>query len=47
VVSHARALGVAGLAPELSCKRMGSILDVGCGDGLLFDRLMEFGEVEV
>jgi SAM-dependent methyltransferase len=24
----------------------GSILDVGCGDGLLFDRLMEFGEVE-
>jgi len=25
---------------------MGSILDVGCGDGLLFDRLMEFGDVE-
>jgi SAM-dependent methyltransferase len=24
----------------------GSILDVGCGDGLLFDRLMEFGDVE-
>src|SRR5882672_3183905 len=24
----------------------GSILDVGCGDGLLFDRLAEFGEVE-
>jgi SAM-dependent methyltransferase len=24
----------------------GSILDVGCGDGLFFDRLEEFGEVE-
>lgn len=23
-----------------------SILDVGCGDGLLFDRLLEFGDVE-
>jgi 2-polyprenyl-3-methyl-5-hydroxy-6-metoxy-1,4-benzoquinol methylase len=24
----------------------GAILDVGCGDGLLFDRLAEFGEVQ-
>jgi trans-aconitate methyltransferase len=27
-------------------KGWGNILDIGCGDGLFFDRLSEFGEVE-
>jgi SAM-dependent methyltransferase len=30
----------------LSCGGGESILDVGCGDGLFFDRLAQFGEVE-
>ena len=34
------------LRRELRPSRPGRILDVGCGDGLFFDKLSEFGEVE-